>query len=332
MILSDKVINSINKYLKVSNHCVISVGIYIKGRTEYITFDNNGINNNVYKYDIGSISKTFTAHLVLKLHEEKKINIYDSIDKYLDLKKGKYPRIIELLSHTAGYHKLTPIEITIPNLMFKEYSRRNVYEKIKNDDIIKCLNRRRKHKVGTYGYSDFAYAVLGLIVSKVFNTSFGDVLKRFIKEDLNLLKTELAYEAIRDIKPYIKNKEVEFWKWNKDNPYLSGGGIVSTIEDMLKYITNQLESEENFIIMAHNPQKVSSHIVPCLGWHTYQNSNQYWHVGGVSTFRSSLIFNKKRRIGLIVMGNAKGLKRENVHYIAKQIYSEINRNKIKLVK
>ena len=103
-------------------------------------------------------------------------------------------------------------------------------------------------------------------------------------------------------------------------------------EDMLKYITNQLESEENFIIMAHNPQKVSSHIVPCLGWHTYQNSNQYWHVGGVSTFRSSLIFNKKRRIGLIVMGNAKGLKRGNVHYIAKQIYSEINRNKIKLVK
>lgn len=32
------------------------------------------------------------------------------------------------------------------------------------------------------------------------------------------------------------------------------------------------------------------------------------------------------------MGNAKGLKRGNVHYIAKQIYSEINRNKIKLVK
>lgn len=44
----------------------------------------------------------------------------------------------------------------------------------------------------------------------------------------------------------------------------------------------------------------------CIGWHTYKRSNQLWHVGGVGTFRSSIIFNKKCRLGVVVLGSSKG--------------------------
>jgi len=68
----------------------------------------------------------------------------------------------------------------------------------------------------------------------------------------------------------------------------------------------------------------------CIGWHTYKRSNQLWHVGGVGTFRSSLIFNKKRKLGVAVLGNAKGKASANSHYIAKMLYSELKKKRIRL--
>jgi hypothetical protein len=101
---------------------------------------------------------------------------------------------------------------------------------------------------------------------------------------------------------------------------------------MLRYLNLQINLNEKYITDCHIPQdfKSMSNIIPCLGWHTYKKSNQLWHVGGVGTFRSSIIFNKHKKIGVVVLGNAKGKKSANVHYIAKLIYSEIKRNKVKL--
>lgn len=69
-----------------------------------------------------------------------------------------------------------------------------------------------------------------------------------------------------------------------------------------------------------------------MGWHTYKKSNQLWHVGGVGTFRTSVILNKQLRIGVAVLGNAKGKSSANAHYIAKMLYSELKSNKIDLEK
>ena len=51
-------------------------------------------------------------------------------------------------------------------------------------------------------------------------------------------------------------------------------------------------------------------------------------MGGVGTFRSSVIFNKKRKLGVVVLGNSKGVASANVHYLAKMLYSEMKINKI----
>ena len=68
----------------------------------------------------------------------------------------------------------------------------------------------------------------------------------------------------------------------------------------------------------------------CFGWHTYKKSNQLWHVGGVGTFRSSIILNKKLKLGVAVLGNAKGRATANCHYIAKMLCSELKNKRIKL--
>ena len=138
-----KTAEKIKSYLALSEHNKMTIGIYKNGQC-YI-FGNPKEESRLL-YDIGSVSKTLTAHLILKLFEEGKLDINYTVDKYLPLKKGKYPTIYQLLTHTAGYHHLTPIEITLPTLILAGYSRKNPYENCTVKTVIKSLERRRFFK------------------------------------------------------------------------------------------------------------------------------------------------------------------------------------------
>ena len=118
--LRPKVMEKINKYLALSKHNQMTIGFY-KGGKCYVFGSEE---DNHFFYDIGSITKTITAHLILKLHDSQILDIHKTIDSYLPLKSGKYPTIYQLLTHTAGYHNLTPIEITLPSLAVHGYARK----------------------------------------------------------------------------------------------------------------------------------------------------------------------------------------------------------------
>jgi CubicO group peptidase (beta-lactamase class C family) len=85
---------------------LIAVGIIKNGESNYILYGENGITlpQDKHIFEIGSITKTFTASLLYKAVDERKINIDDSIDKYLNLPvKNYYPAIRRILTHKSGY-------------------------------------------------------------------------------------------------------------------------------------------------------------------------------------------------------------------------------------
>ena len=60
------------------------------------------------KYRIGSISKMFTACLILKAVEEKKISLDQTLDKYYPaIQNSSSIRISHLLNHRSGIHNFT---------------------------------------------------------------------------------------------------------------------------------------------------------------------------------------------------------------------------------
>ncbi len=331
--LRPKAVEKINTYLALSEHNKITVGLYKNGQC-YVFGDFN--TENRLFYDVGSVTKTVTAHLILKLYQDKRLDINKTVDRYLPLKKGKYPTIYRLLTHTAGYHHLTPLEVTLPGLMKGGYARKNPYENCTVQTVIKSLERRRffRPKV-RYGYSDFASAVLAAVAEKVTKTPFSTLFEDFIKNDLGLSETYTQLSPEKRDPPAAKGKKLlPFWVWKRNNPYIAGGGMVSNIGDVLKYVALQIESDKPYIASAHtvcedSALKNNNHLM-CIGWHTYQNSNQLWHVGGVGTFRTSVIINKSQKLGVTVLGNAKGKASANAHYIAKMLYSELKNNRIKL--
>ena len=332
--LRPKLRDKINKYLSISPYNRLTVGVYKNGKA-YVF---GGEEENSLFYDIGSITKTFTAHLILKLHEEKILDIHKTVDSYLSLKRGKYPTIYQLLTHTAGYHHLTPIEVTLPRLITHGYARKNPYEKCTSKTVIKALERRRFVKPkARYGYSDFSSAVLAAVAEAVTKTPFSTLFENFINNDLDLKETHLTVDNTkRNLSAAKGRKTLPFWIWNKDNPYIASGGVVSNIGDLLKYLALQVESDEPYITNSHkvcdaSQLKGDSHLA-CLGWHTYKNSNQLWHIGGAGTFRACVIANKRLKLGVAVLGNAKGKKKANIRYISNMIYKELKLNHINLEK
>ncbi len=328
-ILRPKVAEKINKYLAMSEHNRLTIGIYVNGKS--YTFGGEEL-----LYDIGSITKTITAHLILKLEQSGKIELDKTVDNYLPLQSGKYPTIYQLLTHTAGYHHLTPIEITLPSLALHGYQRKNPYANCNLKTVIKSLERRRfKAPKVKYGYSDFASAILAAVAENVEDKPFASLLEEFLRSDLGLKETYIEPPVAYRNPPAVRGKRLlPFWVWKSENPYIASGGLVSNICDVLSYLATQIESEEPYIQTAHticeqSKLKKDNHMM-CIGWHTYQKSNQLWHVGGVGTFRTSVILNKKRKIAVAVLGNAKGEAEANAHYIAKMLYSELKNNRIKL--
>ena len=182
-----KTAEKIKKYLALSDNNRITIGLFDSGR--FYVFGNPKEEKSLI-YDIGSVSKTITAHLILKLFEEEKLDINSTVDKYLDLKKGRYPTVYQLLTHTAGYHHLTPVEVTLPRLTVGGYARKNPYECCTVETVIKSLERRRflKQKV-RYGYSDFAYAILAAVAEKVANKPFWLLLEDFANKNWGLENT-----------------------------------------------------------------------------------------------------------------------------------------------
>lgn len=235
-----------------------------------------------------------------------------------------------LLTHTAGYGHLTPVEITVPSLLKKSYARANVYRGIQETAVLRALSKRNRVRMCRYGYSDFAYAVLAVVASRITGKNIMGLLQEII-DDYHMKNTRVISNDNR-VNSNLRGHIIPPWKWESNNPYLASGGISSTIGDMLMYAKAQVEQPYTFTKLAQQRCNVSSNCGGvtdiCLGWHTYRRSNQCWHVGGVGTFRSSIIFNVKAKCAVVVMGNAKGAKSANVHYLAKLLYSEMKRHHI----
>lgn len=322
---------AVQRYLQLSKNNCLAIGVLLPdGAIGYYTSPGIQVDS---LFDIGSISKTFTAQVVLKLVSENKLSLSDSVDTFLPLPKGVYPTIEMLLTHTAGYKHLTPVEITVPSLLIKSYAKANVYRGIQEKDVLKALSKRNSTRLRGYSYSDFAYAVLAIVASRITGKNIVNLLQDVI-DDYHMKNTHIICTDNR-VKSNLHGHIIPPWNWENNNPYLASGGISSTICDMMMYAKAQVEQSYIFTKLAQQRHNASSNpngtTDTCLGWHTYRKSNQCWHVGGVGTFRTSMIFNVKAKCAVVVMGNAKGAKSANVHYLAKLLYSEMKRHHISVI-
>ncbi|MDF3142717.1 MULTISPECIES: serine hydrolase domain-containing protein [unclassified Streptomyces] len=146
--------------------------------------DGHGPDENV-QYRIGSITKTFTAVLVLRLRDEGLLDLGDPLEKHLPGTGAGEATIAELLAHTSGLAAETPG----PWWERSPASLRPGLSDVLGEQPFLHPSGRRFH------YSNPGYTLLGALVEELRGASWEDVLRREVLEPLGLNRTSTRPQA-----------------------------------------------------------------------------------------------------------------------------------------
>ncbi|MXM65655.1 serine hydrolase [Streptomyces sp. HUCO-GS316] len=146
--------------------------------------DGHGPDENV-QYRIGSITKTFTAVLVLRLRDEGVLDLGDPLEKHVPGTGAGEATVAELLAHTSGLAAESPApwwERTSGSL------RPELADVLGEQPFLHPVGRR-------FHYSNPGYTLLGALVEKLRGASWGEVLRREVLEPLGLDRTSVRPRA-----------------------------------------------------------------------------------------------------------------------------------------
>jgi CubicO group peptidase (beta-lactamase class C family) len=146
--------------------------------------DGHAPDENV-QYRIGSITKTFTAVLVLRLRDEGLLDLGDPLEKHLPGTGAGEATIAELLAHTGGLAAESPgpwWERTPGSL------RPELADVLGEQPLLHPVGRR-------HHYSNPGYTLLGALVEELRGAPWEDVLRREILEPLGLSRTSAQPRA-----------------------------------------------------------------------------------------------------------------------------------------
>lgn len=145
-------------------------------------------------FQLGSVTKQFTATAILKLEEQKKLSLQDKLSKYFpDYPKGDSITIENLLTHTSGIFNYTNDR----EFMEKEVAIPASREKIMALFKDKPLNFSPGSK---WDYSNSGYSMLGYIIEKAAGKPYEKVMREYIFGPLHMDHTGFDFKNLKDSK------------------------------------------------------------------------------------------------------------------------------------
>ncbi len=200
------------------------------------------------KHRLGSITKQFTAMLILQLVAEGKLDLDEPITKYLP----EYPKATgdiitthHLLTHTSGIPNYTSFSKFMADESRNPYSPEDFVKKFDEKELDFTPGEK-------FSYSNSGYFLLGVLIEKLSGKTYEEMLHDNIFTPLNMKDT--GYDNHGDI---LKNRATGYEKQGDEfmnSRYLdmtipyAAGSMYSTVEDLYKwdqalYTTNLLPKE-----------------------------------------------------------------------------------------
>jgi len=232
-------------------------------------------------FEIGSITKNFTATTLLLLQEEEKIDLDQTIDKWFpDFEKSGEITVRMLLNHTSG---------------IQEPSRYGDPEK-----VIEEVNGHFNFEPGTdWAYSNTNFILAGLIINEVTGKEAHEVIREKIIDPLGMthtfMKNAEEYPLEEKARGHTFDEYGNIIQYELNEYFWTAGGILSNVEDMFKYahalFNGELLSEESMEQM-FDMVKVSGIPVYGLGmmYGSGHHGYYYYHGGDVITSAAMMIY------------------------------------------
>ena len=260
------------------------------------------------KYRIGSITKSFTAILILKAIENKKLDINETIDKWFPtITNSKKITIKQLLTHRSGIHNFTN------NVDYLQWNTQSKTEMEMIEIIKKGGSDFQPSTRAAYSNSNFV--LLTFILERVFNTSYSELVQTYIVKPIRLTNTYVFGKintANNESKSY---NYLGFWKEESETNFtvpLGAGAITSTPTDLIKFgnalFNGQLLSPESLKIMKTIKEGYGSGLfqVP------FYSSIGFGHTGGIDGFRSVYSYFEDEKISYALTSNGTNMNNNDI--------------------
>lgn len=331
----DEYIDSIAKtYLEQKNAQALAIGIIHRGKINTFYYGETSKGDSLSMptentlFELGSITKVFTASLLANLVENKIISLDDSITKFLPdslAQNNSLQKITfkDLANHTSGLPRLASNLDKTPKFNaldpYAQYGRKELFAYLKDIKLEDAPGEK-------FEYSNTGFALLGELISIITKKTYSQYLSETITSPLGMSNTveKVDPRTQKIAKVYdSKGQEVPVWQWQA---YTGAGSLKSTIADMLKFAQTQFKMPESMLEQALALTRQFTYYLPPttdigLAWHMNMTNDvvQYWHNGGTGGSSSFLALVPDNKSAIIILSNSE----LSVDQIGAQIISKV---------
>ncbi len=300
----------------------IVVGVVDGDKVEYFSYGKTALENATdvdenSVFEIGSISKTFTAIMVADEILKGNISLSDPIQKFfpetvkVPTRNGKEITIKDLATHSSALPRMPDnFEPSNPNNPYADYTIPLAYEFMSSAELTRDIGSQ-------YEYSNFGMGMLGHILELQYDKSYEELLVERIANVYGMNDTRVVFTENMKAhlaKGHANGLEVENW----DLPAMAGAGAIrSTASDMVKYLKGNMGTTPSPLYEA---MKLSHEVAYSneeqdfsigLAWHYGLDDTVVWHNGGTGGYISFAGFLKGTNKGVVVLTNTQ----ENINAI-----------------
>lgn len=263
-------------------------------------------------FEMGSVTKTFTALLLADMAERGQLHLHDELAGLLPpevsppIERGRAVTLMHLATHTSGLPRM-PTNIASEDIerAYSTYMPEQMYAFLGQFAPTREAGER-------YEYSNYATGLLGHILSRRAQMGYEDLLRQRVTVALDMPNTGIK------ITPAQQPRLAQGHNWLGEVapaieiPALQGAGALrSNAEDLLQYLSAQLGLTPSPLWTAMQRTQVQRvqtgkpGLSIGLGWHIQKRygTEIMVHGGGTWGFRAFVGFDRERRRGVVVLAN-----------------------------
>lgn len=301
---------------QMPNGTQLALGVVIEDKMYWYGIERQNdtirtVENKDSVFEIGSITKVFTANLLASAIMEEKVTKATRLSSLFPSANAGLEEVTlaHLANHTSGLPRL-------PGNMGWFVNIQNPYEKYDVAKLEAYLQGNIKladSPGATYSYSNLGAGILGYVLSEQAQLDYEGLLQREICEPygMKITTTDRAKVANRLVHGQdYEGKRVSNWDLNA---LVAAGGILSTTYDMTHFMSAQLDTTNIAFQLAQQPTfKIDEQLSMGLGWHILQRGQQeyWWHNGGTGGYTSSLALDIENKYGVVVLSNVSAFSSE----------------------
>lgn len=321
----DSLLNYLNENNKFMGSLTIREGENVVFNKAYgfADVEKNIKADRLTRYKIGSISKTFTAVMVMQLIEEKKLTLQTKLNRfYPKIKNAEKISIYDLLHHRTGIVDFVNQDSAFHKVLDKKHSK---------EDILKVITSYEPlfEPGSKYQYSNSNFFILGCIIEKLTKKSYAENLQNRIVKKAELgtyeNKTEMTAKGAVTNKVFVPttyykeeatntaNKESYSYYFDGTNwvkslenhnsiPFASGG-ITSTTADLTKFIYALFDGKLVSQASLDQMKEIKEGYGKALIQFPFGERRFYGHGGRIENFSSMLGYYPTEKLSFSLISN-----------------------------